>query len=132
MQGTDEQARSGRPGLKSPAPPCAPAPLDTVLFDSLQGTLNGTTLAQIYREFLQHTRSRIEEHAVRLEPERLRALGHTVKGTAGMLGAAAVAQLALRLEERAADPAAAEEKLSAMLAACAALEAALRERQIAL
>ncbi len=112
--------------------PCALSPLDTVLFDSLQGILNGTTLAQIYREFLQHTRSRIEEHAVRLDPERLRALGHTVKGTAGMLGAAAVAQLALRLEERAADPAAAAEELSAMLAACAALEAALRERQIAL
>ena len=133
MRETGERDRSTHPGQPSPLPSCAPLPsLDTTLFGSLQETLNGSTLAQIYREFLCNTRSRIEEHAVRLEPERLRTLGHTVKGTAGMLGAAAIAHRAALLEQRAEDPAAAAEELSSMLAACAALEAALRERHVAL
>ena len=121
------------PGASESPTPCTSAPsLDPDLFESLRGTLDRAVLAQIYREFLAHTRSRIEEHAIKLDPQRLRSLGHTIKGTAGMLGAAAMAKRAALLEEEAADPAKAAHGLSAMLAACAALEAALRERQIAL
>ena len=122
-----------RPGAQNRACPCVPeASLDSALFDSLRTVLNGTVLAQIYREFLAQTRSRIEEHTTKLDPGRLRPFGHTVKGTAGMLGALAIAHHAELLEEVAADPVRAAERLSVMLAACAALEAALRERQIAL
>ncbi len=132
MQTAVGRARAKPSGLSRPPQTYAFEPsLDTAIFSALAEALDRVVLAQIYREFLSQTRSRIEELSSRRDKYTRAALAHTIKGTAGMLGARSLATWAACLEH-AEGEGETEKMLTAMLAACAALDAALRERQIAL
>ena len=130
MQATAERTSAVRSGSGRLLPPCALEPsLDPAVFGALASVLDPVVLAQIYREFLSQTRCRIEEPSMQHDTQIRASLAHTIKGTAGMLGAEAIARCAAYLEEPKADV---KGTLTAMSAACAALETALRERQVAL
>ena len=130
MQATAERTSAVRSRSRRLLPPCALEPsLDPAVFGALASALNPVVLAQIYREFLAQTRSRIEEPSIQNDDQARASLAHTIKGTAGMLGAEAIARCAAYLETPEAEV---KGTLTAMSTACAALETALRERQITL
>ena len=125
--GPARATRPGSPGLSQPR--VHELCLDLTVFDALAGVLDPPVLAQVYREFLLQTRSRVEELRSKPNYGNRPALAHTIKGTAGMLGARAIAGHAERLESGQGEGETAK-TLAAMLTACAALDAALRERRI--
>ncbi len=75
--------------------------LDPLTFEPLRELLTPEVLTQIYREFLEQTRMRID--ALLAERASVPELAHTMRGTAGMLGAQAIAALAGELEQAPAD-----------------------------
>ena len=107
----------------------APA-LNLEIFESLSQLLDRAILTQIYGEFLAQTRLRIHTLAQSADPHSVQATAHTIKGTAGMLGAAQIAAAAGQLED---DPITGSD-LGAALAGiaenCMALEAALKGKQV--
>ena len=72
--------------------------LDLATFGAFRDVLDPKTLADIYREFLEGTAKRVTALPGLRDREELGRLAHTLKGTAGMLGAGRVAALAARLE----------------------------------
>jgi HPt (histidine-containing phosphotransfer) domain-containing protein len=66
------------------------AAVDNEILSFLQQTLDPVVLARIYAEFLERTRGRIAELTA-LDQAGVREFAHTVAGTAGMLGATALA-----------------------------------------
>ena len=118
-------------------PPCisvhrvdTPPALQQEIFDSLCHLLDKAVLTQIYSEFLAQTRLRVHALTQSADPQVVQAMAHTIKGTAGMLGADRIAAAAKQLED---DPATGSD-LSAALAeiaeGCTALEAALNGKQV--
>ena len=104
--------------------------LDASIFDTLRELLDEDTLASTYREFLAVTRARIAGAPGLNDVEAMHLLGHTVRGTAGMLGAVEVADCAGRLERE--TPGDYKILLAAVDRACAALEDALRKAEVEL
>ncbi len=135
MQTAAGQGRATSLGAQVPPRTCAhevcldAAVLDAAVFDALAAVLAPSVLAQIYREFLVQTQGRVEQLSFGSDTDLRRALAHTVKGTAGMLGARAVASCAEALEG-ARSRRDEQKTLAAMLAACAMLHAALREKRV--
>ena len=101
--------------------------LNREIFDSLSHVLDKALLGQIYCDFLAQTRLRADTLAQSADCAAVQATAHTIKGTAGMLGATYIAAVAEQLEN---DPVTGSD-LSAALAElmqdCTALEAALRK-----
>jgi HPt (histidine-containing phosphotransfer) domain-containing protein len=77
--------------------------LDRETFEGLEAFLPPEQLAELYREFLRLTCQRLELLRGRIPLETLRAVAHTLAGTAGMLGAQQIANLARQLDLTAAD-----------------------------
>ncbi len=112
--------------------PAAEPVLDLAIFGAFRDVLDPKTLAGIYRDFLLQTGARVAALPRLQDREELSGLAHTLKGTAGMLGANRVAARAAQLErELAAGPdlALAAQQLAE---ACTALRAALIQAQVAL
>lgn len=131
MQTAAGQARATRPSPQGLPRACAEEPcLDAPAFAALAGVLDSSVLAGIYREFLAQTRSRLHQLSSGADRELRAALAHSIKGTAGMLGARSVASCAERLERVESEREAAV-VLRAMAAACDRLDGELRERQVA-
>jgi HPt (histidine-containing phosphotransfer) domain-containing protein len=105
--------------------------VDQEVLSFLQQTLDARVLARIYWEFLERTRGRIDGLAT-LDRAGLREFAHTVSGTAGMLGATALAVYAGAAG--ALEPCSRElEQLARMLeGACEHLESQLRRQRVAL
>jgi HPt (histidine-containing phosphotransfer) domain-containing protein len=101
------------------------AALDPGIFETLRTTLAPSALLEIYAVFLSDTRQRL---ALLGEPNAsglLSQVVHTIRGSAGMIGATQIAALAERLER---DP----DPPSKLLRACEHLQATLREEGLAL
>ncbi len=106
--------------------------LDPVLFQSLQEMLDAETLCQIYRELLEQTRARLPGLAAAETHRAVADLAHGIRGTCAMMGAVALAQIAAALEAAPVPGLPALQAAEQMKAACAALEAALDQRQVLL
>ena len=134
MQVTITQSRNaGSGGDSSLLQALAEKPvLDPEIFGALHDMLDASVIAQIYREFLHQTRIRLTGLGTAPDPGKVREVAHTVKGTGGMLGAGQIAAWAEQLEHASAVTREAEQAIRQMLEGCAALEAILRTRQVAL
>ena len=73
--------------------------LDMNIFHGLRSFLEPAQLAEMYREFLRLTRNRLEVLRADPPPETVRNITHTIAGTAGMLGAQALATQARQIED---------------------------------
>ncbi len=113
---------------------CATVPaLDPEIFNSLHEVLDASVTAEIYREFLSQTRLRFASLAAGTpDLTRMREAAHTLKGTAGMLGAKQIAAGAERLESAVSGNGDAASIIRQILGDCGSLEAALRIRQVTL
>ncbi len=108
--------------------------LDLATFGAFRDVLDPHTLADIYREFLQTTATRVAALPGLRDREELARLAHTLKGTAGMLGANRVAARAARLEQELELPGEPDLRTTAdeLGEACAELRVALARQQVAL
>ncbi len=132
MQVTPERTALGHQDLGSAflnASTTTPA-LDAAVFLGLSELLERSVLAQIYHEFLNGTRARLQALAAVPEPTTLKNTGHTIKGTAGMLGARALADCAAQLEQASTAGKQARRLIRRMLHHCDSLEAELKFRQV--
>ncbi len=69
--------------------------------NTLQGLcdlLSPGQIAEIYSTFLQHTQEKIELLRTDCPPEQARREAHSLKGSAGMLGASVLAEIAEEME----------------------------------
>jgi diguanylate cyclase (GGDEF)-like protein len=98
----------GEPGGQ-PALPTVPvhesdgSPLDEAVFDKLREIL-GPALLQTVTPFLEDTPNYLQQMEIGLandDADTVRAMAHSIKGSAGNLGAATLAQLAKEAEEHA-------------------------------
>ncbi len=124
------QAVAELPAAESPAGE-NPAVLNMEVFSFLQEMLDAGILAQIYLEFLERTRERIRD-LVSLDPEGVREFAHTAAGTAGMLGATALAAYAGAAGGMEPGSPALRQLARSLEAECERLETELRGRRIAL
>ncbi|WP_158615430.1 Hpt domain-containing protein [Acidipila sp. EB88] len=112
--------------------PSFPA-LDPSTFGTLRRLLDETVLADTYREFLRQTRRRLEAALnAPAEQDVAHVLGHTLRGTAGMLGAAGLARVAAEFEAESLPETRFRALVQETLRGCTLLEAALREAHVAL
>ena len=120
------------PNLHGPGldPICAASVLDLHVFEPLRALLDPATLSELYAGLLKQTRLRLSAAEQAGEPDDVRATAHAIRGSAGMLGAAALAGLAAALEAHPVPADGLHQALKTMREGCAALEAALRERQV--
>ena len=119
--------------IAAPPPPASSAPvLDLAVFRSFQEMLDAETLAQTYRELMVQTRSRLPVLAHGATSEAVMELAHGMRGATAMMGATCLAHLAAGLEAAPVSGSAALRAAEQIEAACAALEAALREQQVRL
>jgi HPt (histidine-containing phosphotransfer) domain-containing protein len=84
-------------------PPQTLSALDREAFEALESFLPPEELAELYREFLRLTCQRLDLLRGGMAPEMIRSVAHTIAGTAGMLGAQQIANLASQLNLTAAD-----------------------------
>ncbi len=106
--------------------------LDPVVFGSLRGMLDSQVVAQIYREFLLQTRVRLSALSTLEDSGKLRELAHTLKGTAGMLGARELSAYAASLEDTHLAQSDLQQISRRMVVCCEELEEALRRERLAL
>jgi HPt (histidine-containing phosphotransfer) domain-containing protein len=103
--------------------------LDAGVFATLRAAMPLSSLTQIYSVFLADTRERVASLLVALDRSKISSIfpaaAHAIRGSAGMIGATAIASLAERLEQR-------PESLAGLLAACEQLEDRLRSEGLAL
>lgn len=135
-QGNNGSWPSGKlPGGAPSALPGNQAPvsiLDPEIFGSFRDMLDPETLAHIYREFLLTTRQRIDSLSEAPDPEALSRLAHTMKGTAGMLGANCIAARAAQLEHDLTHEPNLLQTAQQLTGDCHALESALAAEQVSL
>ena len=130
MQATPEKI----PLESEPANACAGASwavLDPAVFTSFRSFLDEAAAAQVYRIFLADTRQRIGVIAADPACSEAAGLAHTVKGTAGMLGASAIAYRAAQVEHCLPHPPSIASLLARLYDDCAALEAELKHKGVA-
>lgn len=113
-------------------PVCLPPLLDLQIFEALRAVLDSATLSHIYAELLKQTRLRLTGLEQATHPDQVQAVAHSICGSAGMLGAATLAAAAAALEAHPTPDENLVRALESMRRGCAALEAALRERQVEL
>ena len=101
--------------------------LDGDTFQALLSTLQPTVLLEIYRQFLLQTRQRCEALQRSSDSATLHAFAHTLRGTAGMLGATSIAALA---DQFTTDGAPLLRSIDRLETACHALESALRQERL--
>ncbi len=107
--------------------------LDLATFAAFRDVLDPQTLADIYREFLHTTAARVAAlPGLRDRGEELGRLAHTLKGTAGMLGANRVAALAARLEQELPGKPDLRQTADELAKACTELRVALGRERVAL
>lgn len=106
--------------------------LELTIFNELREVFDPKILAQTYRDLLSQTRQRIEMLAVDHSSATLSKTGHTLRGTASMFGANAIALLATELEHSADNPAQHTQLLHRLEIACTHLEAALVAQKVSI
>ncbi len=141
MQVSVKQLRAARAdGHQRAAMPTLPPgmtqiDLDPAVFGALRGMLPTDVLAHTYREFLKRTRAQLVAFSAADDPSRANErgdLGHTIRGTAGMLGATQVAVCAAALERTKVTASELRTAVTSLHTACTALESALRKEQVQL
>jgi HPt (histidine-containing phosphotransfer) domain-containing protein len=108
------------------------APLDPEAFTALRDVFDEQTLADTYREFLSQTRSRLIQIPPAPDSAFLSTFGQTLRGSASMFGAMAIALLATELEHSPRTPADSAAFVVQLSHACNQLESALRANKVAL
>lgn len=106
--------------------------LDTGIFRGLKELFDEDLLSETYRTFLMESRERLRSLHGKFEERPFRELGHTLRGSAGMLGAPQVAVFATLLEHLTPGSEGMADALTALSNACDALERALREQGVKL
>ncbi len=87
-------------------------------------------ITQIYGEFLTLTRLRLQTLPEIFDRQQVGELAHTIKGTAGMLGAQQIAACAEQLESDLDSHRAFESTVQRLGKACLELETELRKEQV--
>ena len=108
-----------------PEKPGRCAILDREIFETLHTTLPTSALQEIFAIFLADTRQRLAVLAESKAAGSMPHVVHSIRGSAGMIGAVAIAALAERLE---CDP----EAPGRMLEACEQLQLTLRAEGLSL
>ncbi len=118
--------------LPSPKQTGSEPTLDAAILASLRELLDAGIVAGIYREFLAQTQARLTSLEAPADPKHVCELAHTIKGTAGMLGAKAIAACAAELEDGPGSPEHLRRQVDRLGEACRALDAALRQERVLL
>ena len=110
----------------------APPVLDLETLGALRELLPDPEVYAIYRSFVQHTRERIAALGTSFDPATVKREAHSLRGSAAMLGASALASLAGSLEEHVVTGAPLREHAKDLAEALAALTEALDTAEVRL
>lgn len=100
--------------------------LDQPVFQALLDLIGPLVTAQTYEQFLQHTQARLEALLESSNTDFVRKEAHSLRGTAGMFGASALAAQAGALEKNVVTGRELTPRIHAMQVSLEALRAALQ------